>query len=130
MNILPRLAVGLRRLVVVPALALFPLAATAQNSIVWTTNFYSVTGANLREIRQSIAVARPWPDSFDGDTRWTVKWNFKLSETASGCACSSFSTATKIVTTLPRWKPAPATDPDVNMSFWFAVLAARAGEVV
>ena len=94
------------------ALALFPLAAAAQNSLVWTTNhwttnYYSVTGANFREIRQSIAASRPWPDGFDGDTRWTVEWKFKLAESAGGCACSSSGTATKIVTTLPRWKSPP-----------------------
>ena len=114
MSILTLLNARLRRAAAVTALALFPLAAAAQNSIVWTTNYYSVTGANLREIRQSITAARPWKDSFDGDTRWTVKWNFKLSETANGCACACASTATKIVTTLPRWKPAPETAPEAK----------------
>ena len=114
MSLFSLLTVPMHVAMVLTALALFSHAAAAQNSIVWTTNYYSVTGANFREIRQSIAAARPWPDSFDGDTRWTVKWNFKLSETASGCACSNVNTATKIVTTLPRWKPAPNTPPEVQ----------------
>ena len=71
----------------------------------WTTNFYAVAGANFREIRQSISTTRPWKDGFDGDTRWTVKWQFSSSQGASGCFCTRFSTTTTITTTLPRWTP-------------------------
>jgi predicted secreted Zn-dependent protease len=87
------------------AIAVFPVPGHTQNFVVWTTNYYSVTGANFREIRQSIAASRPWQDGFDGDTRWNVDWKFTLAETANGCSCASFSTTTKIVTTLPRWQP-------------------------
>lgn len=97
-------------LVTATVLALFPCVLRAQNSIVWTTNYYSVTGASFREIRQSIAASRPWKDGFDGDTRWNVEWKFNMVESANGCSCSSFSTATKIVTTLPRWAPAAGAD--------------------
>ena len=96
------------------ALVLFPIAAGAQNFVVWTTNFYSVTGANFREIRRSIAAARPWKDGFDGDTRWNVEWKFSLAQAANGCSCTSFSTTTKIVTTLPRWQPPTDVMPQVK----------------
>jgi predicted secreted Zn-dependent protease len=105
MRILLSIAFILRLLPAALAVALFPTAGRAQNFVVWTTNFYSVTGANFREIRQSIAASRPFQDGFDGDTRWSVDWKFSLAETASGCSCTSFSTTTKIVTTLPRWTP-------------------------
>jgi predicted secreted Zn-dependent protease len=95
-------------------LALFSCSACAQLSIIQTTNYYSVTGANFREIRQSISEARPWKDGFDGDTRWTVEWKFNSVQTAAGCACSSSSTTTRIVTTLPRWIPSADVAPEVK----------------
>ena len=103
-----------RVLVATLAVAFLPSTGQAQNFVVWTTNFYSVTGANFREIRQSIAASRPWADGFDGDTRWNVDWRFTLTDTASGCSCSSFSTTTKIVTTLPRWTPPADVLPQVK----------------
>lgn len=86
----------------------------AQDPVVWTTNFYAVTGANFREIRQSIAQARPWKDSFDGDTRWEINWKFTAAQGAEGCACSSLAIATRITTTLPRWTPPPDVAPEVK----------------
>src|SRR5947208_619452 len=65
-------------------LALSTFSISAQLSIVQTTNYYTVTGANFREIRQSISMARPWNDGFDGDTRWTVEWKFNSVQTAVG----------------------------------------------
>src|SRR5205085_3214142 len=82
--------------------------------VAWTTNFYSVTGASFREIRQSIAAACPFQGGFDGETRWNVDWKFTLAETANGCSCSSFSITTKIVTTLPRWTPPTNVFPEVK----------------
>ncbi len=88
------------------ALGIFACVRTAHGqTIKWATNFYPVTGANFREIRQSIAKSRPWKDGFDGDTRWAVKWQFTSTQNADGCFCTSFSTTTTITTTLPRWTP-------------------------
>ena len=98
-------------------LALFPIPAGAQISIVQTTNYYTVTGANFREIRQSISAARPWKDGFDGDTRWNVEWKFTFADTAAACSCSSFSTTTRIATTLPRWTP-PADVAPESKNYW------------
>jgi predicted secreted Zn-dependent protease len=86
------------------ALLIFSIAAGAQ-TVRWTTNFYSVSGASFREIRDSISRSRPWKDGFDGDTRWRVEWRFNTLQTSSGCVCTSFSTTTTITTTLPRWSP-------------------------
>ena len=96
------------------SLLLTGISVHAQSPVVWTTNFYSVTGAHFREIRQSMARARPWKDSFDGDTRWEVQWRFNTVQSASGCACSGFSTTTRITTTLPRWTPPPDVLPEVK----------------
>jgi predicted secreted Zn-dependent protease len=106
-------------------LLLLPLSAFAQLSTVWTTNYYTVTGANFREIRQSLASSRPWKDGFDGDTRWTVSWNFNLTSTPATCSCSSFSTTLKITTTLPRWTPPTNAVPEVKEQWarYFTALA-------
>lgn len=96
----------------VAALGCCATVASAQ-TVHWTTNFYSVTGANFREIRQSIASARPWPDPFDGDTRWTISWRFSVVPAGADCRVSGFSTATRITTTLPRWTP--PTNADIEL---------------
>jgi predicted secreted Zn-dependent protease len=85
-----------------------------QSSVAWTTNFYAVTGTNFREIRASMAKARPWNDPFDGDTRWEVTWKFTAVQSPGGCSCSSFSTAIAITTTLPRWTPPAGVLPQVK----------------
>lgn len=106
-------------LTVIPPALLVPVAASAQNSVAWTTNYYSVTGATLVEIRQSLRQSRPWKDRFDADgfTDWRVAWRFSLTSSASGCRCSSFTTQTTVVTTLPRWT-APTNAPDPPLEIW------------
>lgn len=96
------------------AAALGAGAAQAQNTTTWTTNFYNVTGASFREIRESMARSRPWKDDFDGDTRWDIRWSFRYAARAGGCAVSSHSVTTKIVTTMPRWTPPTNVDPAVK----------------
>jgi predicted secreted Zn-dependent protease len=95
------------------AVVALPAVASAQ-TIHWTTNFYSVTGANFREIRQSIATSHPWKDGFDGDTQWRVQWSYQLTPTPNGCSCTSFRTTTTITTTLPRWTPPDEVMPEVK----------------
>ena len=90
------------------------LACVRAQTVQWTTNFYNVTGADFRDLRRSIENARPWPEPFDGDTRWTVTWKFNFHETAAGCALASFSTTTKITTTMPRWTPPPDVRPETK----------------
>jgi predicted secreted Zn-dependent protease len=99
-------------------------------SVQWTTNFYNVTGADFRDIRRSIERARPWPEAFDGDTRWTVNWKFNFQETPAGCALTSLSTATKITTTMPRWTPPPDVLPETKerwTRYYTNLLAHEAG---
>lgn len=96
-------------------LLIFTGVATARTQTVqWTTNFYAVTGSDFRAIRRSIDTARPWPDPFDGDTRWSVTWRFNSTENAGGCALSGVSTTVKITITMPRWTPPPEVLPEVK----------------
>ena len=83
-------------------------------TVEWTTNYYAVTGADFREIRRSIEAARPWKEAFDGETKWNITWRFNFAEHTAGCALSSFSTATKIITTMPRWTPPPDVRPETK----------------
>jgi predicted secreted Zn-dependent protease len=105
------------------------LTAAAQ-TVQWTTNFYNVTGADFREIRRSIERARPWPEPFDGDTRWTVTWRFTFKDSPAGCTLAGLQTATTITTTMPRWTPPPDVLPEVKerwTRYYTNLLAHEAG---
>ncbi len=84
---------------------LSPALASAQNSVHWTTNYYSVSGATLGEIQQSLSRNRPWKDrsALDGLTEWRIQWRFQVTSSPGECRLSSFTTATTITMTLPRW---------------------------
>jgi predicted secreted Zn-dependent protease len=85
-------------------LLLTAFSATAQNSVQWKTNFYRVTGATLPEIHDSLRGARPWKDNArDGLTEWSIRWDFRTVVSAESCRLASFTTATTITITLPRW---------------------------
>ena len=89
-------------------LALFPVAlAQTQNRLEWRTNYYSVTGMSLGEIRRSMDQSRPWKDPPDqtGSTEWQIEWRFEVTPAEDGCRCKSFTTTTTITNTLPRWTP-------------------------
>ena len=103
----------------------FPILAAAQDRLRWTTNYYTVTGTTLPEIRQSVRQSRPWKEKkeLDGMTEWRVTWQFGLMPTAGGCRCSSFGTQTAITITLPRWI-APTNAPDAIRQTWQKYAAA------
>lgn len=91
----------------------------AQGVVRWTTNFYSVTGATIPELRQSIRENRPWKQrvGHDAMTDWLVNWQFTVVPVADGCRCVSFITRTEIAITLPRWT-APAEAPEATRKVW------------
>lgn len=99
--------------------SLAAVEAEAQQPVRWTTNYYSVTGATLPEIRQSMRQNRPWKERYDldGMTDWKVTWQFSVMQTANGCRCSSFVTQTTITVTMPRWF-APTNAPDTVRQIW------------
>ena len=83
--------------------------ATAQDSLVITTNFFNVSGASERELRRSINLSRPWKDRREADasTEWKIEWTFRLDSSEKDCQLQSFTTKTSIAMTLPRWMPRP-----------------------
>lgn len=98
---------------------LFLAASKAQGSVRWTTNFYSVTGTTIPELRQSIREKRPWKERspHDATTEWRLNWQYTVTPTASGCRCSSFTTQTAITITMPRWA-APTNAPETTRTIW------------
>jgi len=100
-------------------LAVLPLVCEAQNGVLWTTNYYAVTGSTLPGLRQSIRDKRPWRARFDWDgmTDWQVRWQFSVLPTSAGCHCSSFSTTTTIKVTMPRWI-VPTNAPEMVKQIW------------
>jgi predicted secreted Zn-dependent protease len=90
---------------------LLPWAGSAQNTLIWTTNYYPVSGTTLSEVQQSLRHSRPWKDksNVDGLTDWHINWEFNVAPTADGCRCRSFITRTTITITLPRWSPSTNT---------------------
>ena len=94
-------------------LGLSMVPAMAQSTYTWTTNYFSVAGDTIRDIRESVRQSRPWKEPFDAITSWDVRWSFKVLSDANGCRCTSFTTTTTIISTLPKWRipanPAPET---------------------
>jgi predicted secreted Zn-dependent protease len=101
------------------------LPAGAQAAQQWTTNYYQISGATLPEIRQSIREFRPWKSGqdVDGLTDWRVSWQFSVTPTPGGCRCSTFTTQTRVVITLPRWMP-PTNAPGAVVQIWTNYFAA------
>jgi predicted secreted Zn-dependent protease len=104
---------------------ILPLMAGAQGGVQWRTNYYSITGATLEELRQSLRAGRPWKENppVDAVTDWRLNWHFSVTPTPSGCRCSSFTTQTTITITMPRWL-APTNAPEAVVETWDRYLAA------
>lgn len=92
---------------------MLPGLAIGQPAVLWSTNYYSVTGTTVREIHQSLRQNRPWKNTsqMDGLTRWRIEWNFSVSPSGNKCRLTSFNTRTTVAITLPRWTaPTNATE--------------------
>jgi predicted secreted Zn-dependent protease len=87
----------------------------AQNIVRWTTNYYVVTGASVREIRRSMTEARPWRnrETVDAATTWRVEWKFAMNSSGVVCHMTDVSTVTTIATTLPRYVPPTNAAPEL-----------------
>jgi predicted secreted Zn-dependent protease len=107
------------------AFLILPLVSGAQSGVQWRTNYYSITGATLEELRQSLRASRPWKENspVDGMTDWRVDWHFSVVSAPSGCRCSSFRTQTTITITMPRWL-APTNAPKAVSEAWNRYLTA------
>src|SRR3954470_19252835 len=57
----------------------------ATDSVTIRTNYYEVSGDNLRSIRDDIVQRRPWKEERDAETRWTIDWSFTTEDFGSVC---------------------------------------------
>jgi predicted secreted Zn-dependent protease len=107
------------------AFALGPWSAVAQNTVVRKTNYYAMTGSSLRHIQESLQQTRPWKSKSgrDASTEWYVRWHAEYSSGGGSCHCSSFTTTTTIMITLPRWI-APTNTPAEVRAAWAKYAAA------
>jgi predicted secreted Zn-dependent protease len=100
-------------------------AAVAQHSLVIQTNYYVITGASVREMRQSLNKQRPGGISAGTDalTTWTIQWQMKATPTDNGCQLTQFTTRATITLTLPIWRM-PTNAPAGVRSAWARYLQA------
>jgi len=96
---------------------LLPPALNAANNARWTTNYYSVSGSTIREIKRSMTCNRPAQVSREGLTEWNIRWRFAPAKLQGNYRCSGFTTTTTIRITLPRWTP-PAGVSDSVKQEW------------
>jgi predicted secreted Zn-dependent protease len=109
------------------ATAALPVCAHAQTTVVWKTNHYTVGGATVQAIHQSLRYFRPWKNTFnhDAQTQWRVEWNFSLIPSGNSCRLGSMTTGATILTILPRWTP-PTNVTDEVRNVWKQYSAALA----
>jgi predicted secreted Zn-dependent protease len=90
----------------------------AAQHVNWKTNYYAVSGNDLRSLHQSFGVSRPKEmGGHDGFTLWNVSWHFNTTYNGSVCRLAGFSTMTTITITLPRWV-APTNAADSLKAEW------------
>jgi predicted secreted Zn-dependent protease len=93
----------------------------------WTTNYYGVSGGDLREIRRSLRQNRPWKARHEAEafTEWKVEWRFQTAQTENGCRVTGFGTKTIVLVTLPRWSaPTNSAVSEVTSNAWHRYIRA------
>lgn len=76
------------------------------------TNHYVVTGSNIAELRDAVALLGPKKEAraFGGFTAWALRWTFEARPIASCFAAARITIAVDAVVTLPRWEPLRSAD--------------------
>jgi predicted secreted Zn-dependent protease len=98
-------------------LALVAAISTGQaaaQSVEWRTNYYAVSGSDMRELRANINRARPGKGEFDAETAWNVNWRYSVERADDGCRCKSVTTTVSITMTLPRWADYTNASPEMK----------------
>jgi len=95
------------------------------------TSHYLVTGSNIAELRDAVALLGPKKDrrAFGGFTAWALRWTFEARPSSGDRAPGGAFGTTRItvavdaVVTLPRWEPTRATDAPTRAEWNRYVLA-------
>lgn len=87
----------------------------AADTLTIKTNFYSVSGATLRELWSAQAQQRPWKSNaaFAARTQWKMTWKFSAAADGDRYRIREFALTTEVTMTLPRWRPPPDADTNV-----------------
>ena len=102
----------------------FPvLGAGGQDQLTIRTNYYYATGTSPRQIRESMAKAKPARLAHDAQTDWHVDWKFTSVGGNANCAIETLTLRTAITITLPRWM-APSNAPPELIAKWKDYMAA------
>ena len=117
----------IRSLIICTLLSFSPLTVRGQDTVVWTTNSYPVTGSTLGEIHQSLRQARVTRNNtkWDALTEWNISWRFSLTNAAGACSVGTSAIKTSITLTLPRWT-APTNATPATRDEWRRYVAALA----
>ena len=114
--------------------ALAPFAETGRaapptNSVQVTTNYFKVSGATTREIRESMRARRPWRDTrpFDAMTDWSVRWEVRAAPAEGGFRVEAITTRATVTVTMPAWTPPAGADTNLLASWrrYFTALGAH-----
>jgi predicted secreted Zn-dependent protease len=83
------------------------------------TNYYIVSGGNLRDIHRSLQQNRPWRETSttDGRTDWKIRYNMSVASTGNGCRLNSVTVRTAVTITLPTLQVPPGTEPQVTKTW-------------
>lgn len=108
--------------------------ASAQDSLQLRTNYYTVMGATVPEIRRSLDQGRPQSATgpHDGVTTWNITWQSSIRQRGGVSRLSAFTTRTTITITLPRWQAPTNAAPDVAKAwqdYWAALQTHEQGHV-
>ena len=108
--------------------------AGAQDSLQLRTNYYTVTGATVPEIRRSLDQGRPRSATgpHDGLTTWNITWQNSIRQRGGVSRLSAFTTRTTIDITLPRWQAPTNAAPEVAKAwqdYWAALQTHEQGHV-
>jgi len=70
------------------------------------TNHYLVTGSNIKELRDAVALLGPKRDgrAFGGFTAWALRWTFAARPNGRGFETTRITVAVDAIVTLPRWE--------------------------
>src|SRR6266481_410974 len=92
------------------------LAAMAEDTMTVTTNYYTVEGTSVRELRAALDQSRSLKGRSPSDARtaWDIRWSFQTISSETECRLRSVEIRTTITITLPRWVPSSNAAPDLQ----------------
>ena len=95
------------------------LDALAQDTMTVTTNYYTVYGTGVRELRAALDQSRRLKDRSpsDASTDWDIRWAYKTITSETECRLLSVEIRTTITITLPRWVPRSEAPPDLQQQW-------------